>query len=176
MLGRPHGPHCDSAGLAGDRAHAAAPAFFRINAGLELLFTLDLHHLYGIELAAVDTVLAPVAQSGVHPCFEPAFGEDFVVGNIAYISGMPDSAAAPAATAKSIRLRGCHPGGIHPLVHQALFFIAVHYMQGFINRDPAAVSPDQRIFRRLRELEAVGIRIRLFAGTAYDLLVLAARG
>jgi len=134
-------------GFTDQGAYTTAPALLGVDHSLQPLGALYLLHLNSVKLAAIYTVLAPIAQLRVDSGLIPAFGEDFIVRYLAYVGIMPNRAAASTTATQCIRLNGFDFGVIHPYMHQSILFILVNDGHGFIHRYTPPMSSAQGVLR-----------------------------
>jgi hypothetical protein len=147
MLWWPYQVHPQSLRFTNKCAYPATPAPLRVDHSFQTLGALDFLHLNSVKLAAVNTVLAPIAQLRVDAGLISALGEDLVVRHLAYVGIMPDRAAASAAAAQRIWLGRFDLGMVHPLMHQSILFIFIQYGNSLINRYAPPMTSAEGVLR-----------------------------
>ncbi len=83
MLWRSHQVHPQRSRFANQGAYTTTPALLGVDHSLQPLGALHFPHLNSVKLAAIYTVLAPIAQLRGNPSLIPALGEDFIVRYLA---------------------------------------------------------------------------------------------
>jgi len=137
--------HSQSPGFADNGAYPTAPALLGIDDSLQLLGACYLAHLDCVKLAPLQAVLTSHAQVCIDSGFVAALCKYCIVGHVADVGGVPDSAAAAAAATQGIGLSGFDFRVVHPLMDKPFVFITGNDGQGLIYGDAPTVPSAQGV-------------------------------